>query len=290
MNRGNLGYYNRVMKTKFVIGYDVNVPIELVPKSLKMDVDVMCDICGEKSVVTYRNYNECLGYGFYTCNSCKHVKRKMTNKSKYGIENFQNSEKSMKTHIKKYGFFNNNRNKSKDTCLNKYGFDNVSKADSIKKKKIETNIRNWGVENVFQSEVIKDRNKKTLMSNFGVDHPSKSPELFQKAQISGFKVKLYNGIYYRGTYELNFLKFCESNELKVENGPSIKFNYNGNTKVYYPDFYLSEYNLICEVKSDYTYIANKEINDIKKIETEKQGYNFIFIINKNYEDLLKFII
>jgi hypothetical protein len=61
----------------------------------------------------------------------------------------------------------------------------------------------------------------------------------------------------------------------------------GNEHHYYPDFYIEEFNMICEIKSDYYYKLDESRNICKKIYTEKSGYNFIFIINKNYDELKK---
>jgi hypothetical protein len=142
MNRGNIGYYNRVMSNKYKIGDSVDIPIELLSKSSYLKVKVSCDICKDESYTTYRNYNDCLGYGFYSCQKCKHIKRKLTNNDKYGKENYQNVDKIKKTMISKYGFYNNNREKSKKTCIHKYGVDNVSKVELVKLAKIDTNIKN----------------------------------------------------------------------------------------------------------------------------------------------------
>lgn len=195
MNRGSLGYYNRVMNSKFRVGDEIDVPIELVPKSVYAKVDVCCDVCKKKSKTTYRNYNDCLGYGFYSCKKCKHVKTKMTNKTKYGVDNFVNVDKRKETMGIKYGFYNNNRAKSKKTCIDKYGHDNVSKVDFVKELKKETNIRNWGVENVFQSDDIKKKSKLTMMDKFGVDHPNQNIEIFNRAQLSGFKISRHNDVF-----------------------------------------------------------------------------------------------
>jgi hypothetical protein len=44
MNKGNLGYYNKAMNSKFNIGDEIDIPIELIPKSSYVLVDVLCDI------------------------------------------------------------------------------------------------------------------------------------------------------------------------------------------------------------------------------------------------------
>ena len=51
------------------------------------------------------------------------------------------------------------------------------------------------------------------------------------------------------------------------------------------DFYLPDYNLIIEIKSSYTYNYDIERNITKKKYSIENGYNFIFIINKDYSEL-----
>lgn len=147
MNRGNLGYYNKVMSNKFKVGDEVIVPIEFIPKSMYVEVDVRCDICLSENKTTYRNYNDCLNYGFYSCMGCKHIKRKLTNKLKHGVDNFVNVNKRRETMFNKYGFYNNNRDKSEKTCLERYGKCNVSQIDEVKYLKKTTMSKNWGVDN-----------------------------------------------------------------------------------------------------------------------------------------------
>ena len=64
---------------------------------------------------------------------------------------------------------------------------------------------------------------------------------------------------------------------------------NNKNRVYHSDFYLPEYNLVVEVKSKYTYNADYEENLLKKEYTIKAGYNFIFLIDKDYTELEKII-
>ena len=68
-------------------------------------------------------------------------------------------------------------------------------------------------------------------------------------------------------------------------------NFNGNIKytnknVYYPDFYLEEMNLIVEIKSKYTYECDYDKNILKRNGCIKNGYKFIFIIDKNYDEFI----
>jgi hypothetical protein len=289
LNRGNLGFYNKIMNNKYKVGDEIQLPIQLLPKTSKEYVDISCDVCKSENKVKYKNYNECLGYGFYTCNKCKHIKKKMTSLDKYGVENFNNNIKRKETMIDSYGFYNNNRIKAKETCIYKYGVDNVSQIDFVKKSKIKTNLKNWGVENVFQSSEIKNMSKYTNNIKYGFDYATQNIEIFNKAERNGYKSNDYKNLHYRGTYELDFLKFCEKNNIEVSNGPSIKFKYDNKDKVYHSDFFIEELNLICEIKSEYTYNSNIKLNLSKKDATLSKGYNFIFIIDKNYNDLLNYL-
>lgn len=66
----------------------------------------------------------------------------------------------------------------------------------------------------------------------------------------------------------------------------ILYTIDGNTHPYYPDFYIKSQNMIVEVKSEYTFNNNKEINILKKDACIKLGYNYKFLIyNTNGKDV-----
>jgi len=129
------------------------------------------------------------------------------------------------------------------------------------------------------------------MRHYGVVNPSHSPELFEKAQKSGKKIKMHEtGIMYRGTYEQNFLDFCLSNNINVLKGNSVKYKFEGKNRIYHSDFLIKEYNLICEIKSKYYYDKYYDKNIAKEKASISEGYDFIFIIDKNYQKFIeKFI-
>ena len=74
----------------------------------------------------------------------------------------------------------------------------------------------------------------------------------------------------------------------VGRGKFIKYNFEGKFKIHYPDFYIESLNLIVEIKSSYYYNKFIEKNKAKMNSCIGLGYNYIFIINKNYSviDLL----
>jgi hypothetical protein len=57
----------------------------------------------------------------------------------------------------------------------------------------------------------------------------------------------------------------------------------GKKKVYHSDFYISEIDLVIEIKSSYWYYKLLEKNKAK-INYTKKHHNFILILDKNYDD------
>jgi DNA-directed RNA polymerase subunit N (RpoN/RPB10) len=268
---------------------------DLMPSS-KHIIKCKCTNCGNIIGVKYQNYKvQIKRGGYYICVDCSQKKSQKTNIEKYGsISPLGNKD------IQKKG---------RDTIWSKYGVDNPSKVETIKEKKRVTTNKNYGVDNPMQnisiyekakqtwmikygvnnpskSDIIKEKKRKTTNKNYGVDNPTQSSEIFEKQQKTQKTIKLHdNGLYYRGSYEKDFLDHCNENNIEIEKGFTIKYLFNGKNKYYHSDFYLPKYNLICEIKSDYYYYKYYEKNIMKRKYTIKNGYNFLFIINKKYFQL-----
>jgi hypothetical protein len=222
-------------------------------------------------------------------------KAKQTNLEKYGVENvFQNDFiklKIKKTNLEKYGVdypLQNNeiQNKQKNTNLEKYGAEYIMQNNQFLNKRIDTYIKNYGVDNPMKNYKIRKKSKNTCLEKYGVESPMQSDILFNKQQKSGLKTKTHqpSNLKYQGTYELNFLERYY-NKVIIEKINPIQYQLNENTHYYHPDFYLPKYNLIVEVKSSYTYEYDLDKNLAKKEYSIKSGFNFIFIIDKNYSEL-----
>lgn len=250
-------------------------------------------------------------------------KRKETCLEKYGVENTMYSEelknKQKETMIKKYGVDSPMKSeelrlKSKHTIINKYGVENVAVLKDVKDKKTITNLKNRGVEFPSQSKEVTKKRKETCLIKYGFEHATQSDEvkkntketfnlkfgsdyamhniaLFNKQQTSGSLLKTHEltGLKYRGTYEKHFLDYCFDNKISIESGMTINYLFETKRKIYYPDFYLKSLNLIIEIKSAYTFNKYKTKNLAKQKSCLEQGYNFIFIIDKNYIELNKLI-
>ena len=206
--------------------------------------------------------------------------------------NKETQEKSKKTMIEKYGVEHvskipNHVDKVKHTKFEHYGDENYTNREKAK----ETCVENYGVENPSQSKEIKLKKIETCMKHYGVEHPMQDPGLHEKAQISAFKLKLHEqtGLKYRGGNELHFLDYCFEHNIKIGKALSIKYRLNGKNRTYHPDFYYVSKNLIVEVKSTYTMNDDYEENMAKQKACLEYGYNFIFIIDFNYDKFISII-
>jgi hypothetical protein len=97
-------------------------------------------------------------------------------------------------------------------------------------------------------------------------------------------------ILYQSKLELKFIKFCNDNNIKVNNGPSIKYIFNEKERTYKVDFQIDE-NLI-EIKDEHIWHKNEissgkwvaKENAAKKYIEDNKLKEFIFITPKNWND------
>ena len=99
---------------------------------------------------------------------------------------------------------------------------------------------------------------------------------------NGYKIEKYKDteLYYQGSYEKDFLD--RYYDIGIKRGPTIKYIYDGNEHFYFSDFFYEKLNLIIEIKSSKWFNEHKEKNLIKEKWCKKVGYNFLFIIDKDY--------
>lgn len=78
--------------------------------------------------------------------------------------------------------------------------------------------------------------------------------------------------------------------LESPDEPDVPYYYNNELHYYHSDFYIPEKNLIVEIKSTFTLNYDLEKNLIKEKSCLDKGFNFIFVIDKNYSKLNYFLI
>ncbi len=261
-------------------------------KWIKNENENICKIC--------HNENEFVGLSYgYKKGCCKqHMNiigyecRKNALLKTYGVENqFQRKdvkEKIKENFVKIHGvkhqmYLQKTKDKIKKTCLKRYNVKHVFCKNSPVRKKWEQKLYNkYQITNIFQRDDIKIKIKSSNYKKYGVDNPMQNEKIFNKALKTRRLINKYKNtnLSYQGTYELDFLEKYY-NKLDIENGPSIKYKFNGKNKVYHSDFYIPSKNLIVEIKSSYILTLDIEINEKKKACLK--DYNYICIIDKNYE-------
>jgi hypothetical protein len=161
--------------------------------------------------------------------------------------------------------------------------DHIMKSNQIQIKNAVN--KKYSVQNIFQTESCKNKIKQTLLKHYGVEHTHQNKDILKKSLKSGFKISQYKNtdIWYQGNYEFDFLeKFYD--KCDIQSGPSIKYNFEGKQHTYHTDYFMPSLNLVIEIKSTYFYNIHKDKNVFKKNATIYNGYKYILILDKQYEN------
>ena len=285
ITKRNIDFYKEKGYDNIRVGEIYDIKSCDVKETVRNRIYVICENCSlERFICSYNYHNQIKNLDYYVCNKCTHKKVAKTNLERYGsicpLQNKEVSKKSKKKMIELYGV----DNISKLNYIKEQRKENFKK-ETFKEKAKKTWLEKYGVDNPSKSNIIKKKKEETCRENYGVDNPTQSSEIFERSQKNGKKIKLHiSGLYYRGTYEKDFLDFCYENNIKIKKGLRIKYKYNNKNKYYHSDFYIEELDLICEIKSSYYYTKYLNLNKIKEYYSKKI-HNFLFIIDKNYDDL-----
>ena len=102
------------------------------------------------------------------------------------------------------------------------------------------------------------------------------------------KKHLYNSIWLDGNWELIFAKYLDTLNIKWERPrKGIEYIWNNSNHVYYPDFYLPEYNLYIEVKGQETERDHAKWNMVSNLLVIKS--NEIKQIQRNTYNIFKYL-
>lgn len=307
---GSIPFFGRGKFSKYTNGHNT---FEWKEKQyIKMFGVPKCETCG-KNVKFFRAMPN--KYCSFKChpNQWNQETVRRTVMEKYGVDNVM--------------CIDSVRKKIKNTFLELYGVDSPLKSDVIKNKIKKTNIEKYGVEYPQQNEKVKEKQKSTIMKNHGVSHYSKTKKFRKDSSdrmkennpmknketvikqtntflknIESGKIKFYEtknfkdtDIHYQGTYEYKFLEYCENRNVIHLIKNSKGFNYLEEdiiiSKRHLPDFLFMD-NFIIEIKS--TYILEKQggevVIDSKRRSVENLGYNYILLLDNNFEKFDKILI
>lgn len=260
-------------------GEIINILVSELSINSRRNIKVKCDICGIEKELCYakylKNINNC---NFYACSSkCAQEKVKKTCFANFGATNASLSDEK--------------KEKRRLTNIERFGVSNIFENKDIQNRLKEISIKRYGVDNIFKSDEFKKYMKDYNLQLYGVEYISQVPELYMKQQKSGYRLHFHENtqLYYRGTYEKDFLNFCFINNIKIEQGKRIQYFYDESDHYYFSDFYIKSKNLIVEIKSSWTYNKYLDKNLVKQKTTIESGYNYMFIIDKNYEEFQKYL-
>jgi hypothetical protein len=191
-----------------------------------------------------------------------------------------------KTMIEKYGTEHNFlipgvKEKIKKGNIEKYGDPIVTKNQEIIERIKKTNLEKYGGNSPMCNEKIKEKSRESTLKRFGcLCPPFKSYKEYRMpsgkiVKYLGFENRAYSKLltemdeddfFIPGSGLVNILKPIEYLDLDLKKC------------LYFPDIFVPKWNKIIEVKSDWTYEINKEINILKGKACLALGYDFEFWI------------
>lgn len=200
-------------------------------------------------------------------------KRIQTNLKKYGCE-FANQNAKVKEKLKKSmnsstAFTIDRKVKQRETCMKKYGNKCVFGSEYFKNKTKETLLEEYGVSHNSQMSSMREKQIKSLFAHKEYSFPSG-----KKSFVQGYENIALDDLL--KTYDENDI-FVGDKEIEDQIG-IIWYSFENNKHRYYPDIYIKSENKIIEVKSEYTYMQNKNKNIAKKNACIEMGFNFEFVI------------
>ena len=162
-------------------------------------------------------------------------------------------------------------------------------------------------ENPACKKKYKETFRKRMIGKYGkpylTDDPEQQRKMLAKRKISGV-YQWSDGvgaIPYTGTYELDFLKYCdlildmECSDICAPSPHTYVYKYQDVNHFYIPDFYIESLNLEVEIKaSDNMHHKIVAVDHVKEklkddvMKTQKV-FNYIKIYDKNYTDFTKLV-
>ena len=173
---------------------------------------------------------------------------------------------------------------------------------AVRKHLKKYNIHIRSASESAQNEKAKARKEQTCIERYGVRNPLQDADIHSRMLDSALRYKtcVVNNIEFKNVqgYEPHALKYLvESLHIKatdiiagrINELPSISYIFKNRTHVYFPDIYIPCSNLLIEVKSEYTFNADREKNLAKQAAAKQLGYNHQILIFDQFGKLLSTI-
>jgi hypothetical protein len=214
------------------------------------------------NIPTFRGVT--IGYLTYCCIECRDSHNKASGKLK-GVNS--GKKQSTETIQKRIANTDQSRkeNTKQNTMLARYGkkfhcFNPESRSkrvsDSLSGKShtkehhikvIESKRKN---NTLFHSESTKQKIKNSINILYQSDDPPMTLSKFGAGNKHHHGY--YNNFYFRSSWELFFIKYCQDNGIEIISAESkeyrVRYVDNEKQRYYYPDYYLPRYDMIVEIK------------------------------------------
>jgi endogenous inhibitor of DNA gyrase (YacG/DUF329 family) len=267
---------------------------------IKSNTDGVCPICNKET--SFRGGKGYLKYCSIRCASLDPEKREKQSELMIGK---RQSQETIKKRID-----NTDQNKKeenrKNTMLSKYN--SLSTDDALSDKEIEEKYLKISQANkgklhskehhekvinskrlngtLLHSEETKRKISEASRKYFSSDNP---PITLSESKYKGrgHKCGYISGLYFRSSYEETFIKYCIENSIKIESAETkefrIQYEIDGKNKMYYPDFYLPDYDVVVEIKP----LSLLDFN-MEKIDAACFEYSYVIITEEELADLDNF--
>lgn len=174
VNYLNIEHYQSIGYNDIICNQKIEISVSDLAINSNIKIDVKCDVCSNEKNINYQKYNKNISkHGFYTCsNKCATIKNKLTNKEKYGDENYVNIKELKKTVKEKYdkitkeiesrGYIDCSR------CGKSNDLDNYIKNSNGRYKKICRKCRTYQVSNNRRNRDMSEYYKKEYKKNIHI--------------------------------------------------------------------------------------------------------------------------
>lgn len=232
-----------------------------------------CEKCNKSSVQTKEicRQNMLDKYGVPSNLCGVHGTRQcdITLKERYGVnspmEMESSKEKSKKTNLERRGTEHNWNGKFGERLCDITRMDRMTNEEWMERK-CRGMMEKYGIDNFFkQRNWVVD----CWREKWNVDNPMQVPEIFNKSHSSqkrtSYRLKKYttkfgNEVRYQSKLELNFIEFCEENDIEIFDGDCIWYNFDGKRHRYFIDFKIkiNENFQLIELKGMHLWYADQK--------------------------------
>ena len=254
-----------------------------------------------------KKYNlEKYGVEFYT--QTDEYKDKVANACliRYGKKSYLGTEDCLTrlraTSLEKYGTeYPNQCDEVKlliaNTNLLRYGVVRPAQNKEVLEKMTQTNELRYGKKYYAQTNEFKVRFKQHCLEKYGVEHPSQNFDIHEKQQsfkhqkliLPSGKIITYQGYEDYGIYLLLESGYLEEDLKFGRDIPKVKYFHDNKNRIFYPDIYIISLNKLIDVKSEWTYRCEYNLNMLKQQAAIDMGYDFDFMVidSKEYNNWKK---